>query len=66
MDLLSLNLGKFILMRKEVQAILNNVKCHLLFATWLGCLSWVVLADQEIVLNQLYKPGSIWYIKRDF
>ena len=53
-------------MRKEVQAILNNVKCHLLFATWLGCLSWVVLADQEIVLNQLYKPGSIWYIKRDF
>lgn len=34
----------FVLMKKEVQAILNNIKCHLLFATWLGCLSWLGLA----------------------
>lgn len=34
----------FVLMKKEVQAILNNIKCHLLFATWLGCLSWLILA----------------------
>lgn len=46
-------------MKKEVRAISNNIKCHLLFATWLGCLSWLGLASAEIVLNQLYLPGRI-------